>query len=235
MRRAVLISGAAAAAAAGFLAVWGLQRVGLAGLYAAARPNALIAPLLPHARGETACFAGTFSGQSMDVEDWSKARLVPLDRLSPDGKPYMRNEPPVLKGRQIKSFTLQLLYDDRKSDYDWIYNFRLVAHIEDIGETYAAGECPWFAGGTAAGRQYRLNVTELVCGIDCDGGGFELERVAGTDALAMQFDPRIGLRMKGGCGGGGAYSLRAAGKPAVFRLEKAAPATCRHLEDPAKR
>lgn len=226
MRRAVLVSAAVAAAAVGFVAVRAVQLV---------RPGAeaLIGPLLPAALGETACFAGSFSGQTMDIEDWSKARLVPLQRLSPDGKPHMRNTPPVLQDREIKSFTLQLVYDDRQSDYDWIYNFRLLAHIDGIGETYAAGECPWFAG--ARSKEYRPNTTELICGIDCDGGGFELERIAGREVLSMQFDPRVGLRMKAGCGGGGSYSLRAAGKPVAFRLQKAPAAACRHVEELAKR
>jgi hypothetical protein len=48
----------------------------------------------------------------MDVEDWSQAKLEPTERPSPDGKPYMRPVPPVLKDRAIRPFILELLYDD---------------------------------------------------------------------------------------------------------------------------
>jgi len=45
----------------------------------------------------------------------------------------------------VRSFTLQLVYDTREADYDWIHNFRLLAEVEGVGTMYAAGECPWYA------------------------------------------------------------------------------------------
>ncbi len=216
MHKPWLIAGAAAAA--GFLTVHGWQLA--ASRYAVIAPDALIAPLLPTANGQSVCYTGAFTGQAMDIEDWSQARLVPTGRLAPDGKPYMRNEPGRLPVRQVHSFTLSLTYDDRKADYDWIYNFRLAAEVDGIGATlFAAGECPWYARGDA-------NTTGLGCGIDCDGGGFGLARVAGTQSWRMHFDPRFALRMKAGCGGGGTFGLRARTEDTAFRLEPASPEAC---------
>ena len=67
------------------------------------------------------------------------------------------------------------------SDYDWIYNFRLAAEVEGVGTMFAAGECPWYAKDKVWGpdkRQISGNTTDLFCYIDCDGGGFNLDRVA---------------------------------------------------------
>src|SRR5262249_50305927 len=162
------------------------------------------APLLPQVEGRSACFRGTFSDHTMDVEDWSRARLVPTDHLSPDGKPYMRNEAPVLRDKPVHSFTLRLSYDSRNADYDWIYDFRLGSDVDGLDTLIGEGECPWYAHekpDARSGWSPKPNTTGLACRIDCDGGGFDLRRVAGTRTLLLVFDPRIGLRMKAGCGG----------------------------------
>ena len=172
--------------------------------------NALIGPLLPQGEGRSVCLAGSFTSQVMDVEDWSKAKMEPTKNLSPDGKPYMRPVPPVMKGKPIRSFTLQLTYDTRTSDYDWIHNFRLLADVEGVGTLYASGECPWYARkkyDRDTDRTITPSTTNLFCYIDCDGGGFDLDRIPAAPAVAMSFDPRIGLKMKGGCGGGGIYRI----------------------------
>jgi hypothetical protein len=49
----------------------------------------------------------------------------------------------------------------------------------------------------------------MLCTIGCDGGFFDLERIAAAPAVTMAFDAVHGLRMKGGCGGGGIYRIKA--------------------------
>jgi hypothetical protein len=189
-----------------------------------------MAPLLPPAvEGQSTCFAGTFVGQALDLEDWSKTQLVALDRLAPDGKPYMRPVPRELKDKPVHGFVLQLIHDDRKSDYDWIYNFRLAAEVEGVGTLFAAGECPWFAGSPILAPR-----SGIYCYIDCDGGGFNVDRVPGAQALYVSFES-YGLRMKAGCGGGGSYRVKAGTPGAVFRLKQASAATCQPLEQMANR
>jgi len=209
----------------------------------AARPpdaNALIASLLPQGEGQSVCLAGSFTDRNkvMDVEDWSKAKMEPTKHLSPDGKPYMRPVPPVMKDRAVRSFTLQLVYNPRQADYDWIHKIRLSADVDGVGTMFAAGECPWHAKDKIYGldrREITGNTTDLFCYIDCDGGGFILERVPGAPALLMSFDPRIGLRMKGGCGGRGSYRMLPSASGLTFRLRTASAETCKPLEEWASR
>jgi hypothetical protein len=103
---------------------------------------------------------------------------------------------------------------------------------------FAAGECPWYAKDKVWGwdkRQITGNTTDLYCYIDCDGGGFSLDRAPATPALLMSFDPSIGLKMKGGCGGGGIYRIKPATSGVTFRLQTASAETCRPLEEWASR
>lgn len=163
------------------------------------RPDdtALIAPLLPQSEGQSVCFRGTFTGQAMDIEDWLRARSEATGKMSPDSKPYMRPVPPVMKAMPIRSFTLQLTYDSRTSDYDWIYNFRLLADAEGIGTMYATGECPWYAKDKAYGwdkRQITGSTTGILCYIDCDGGFFDLDRIAGHPPSPCRSMPSMGSK-----------------------------------------
>jgi hypothetical protein len=146
--------------------------------------------------------------------------------------------PPVAKNKAIRSFTLQLVHDTRQADYDWIYNFRLAAEVEGVGTLFASGECPWYAKDKVWGpdkREITGSTTSLYCYIDCDGGGFDLDRVVGASALLMSYDPRFGLRMKGGCGGRGSYRIRPAAAGIAFRLETTGAEACRPLEEWASR
>ena len=48
---------------------------------------------------------------------------------------------------------------------------------------YAAGECPWYAKDKVYGpdkQEITGNTTGILCYIDCDGGGFDLDRIAGA-------------------------------------------------------
>jgi hypothetical protein len=213
---------------------------GMGGLLAAwfTSDARMMAPMLAQAEGQSTCFAGTFTGQTLDVENWSRAKLVPTERLSPDGKPYMRNVPPVEKDKTVRSFTLQLTYDSRSADYDWIYNFRLAAEVDGIGTLYAAGECPWYTGKKPdPDLPYTRygNTGSIGCYIDCDGGGFDVDRVPGAPALWLSFNATHGLRMSAGCGGRGTHRVKSAAAVTVFRVQQASAETCRPLEEMAAR
>ena len=188
--------------------------------------------LLPMAEPDYACFAGTFNKRSIDLEDWGRARLEPTDRLSPDGKPYMRHVPARENNVGVTSFILRLDYDERTADYDWIYNFRLRANMDKAGQLHAAGECPWYERGLFDKEDWRLRIptATLYCGIDCDGGMMAVSRIPGTRAVHLIFDRQIGLRMKNGCGGGGStFRVLANARGGEFRLEPAPKSACAHM------
>lgn len=188
--------------------------------------------LLPMAEPDYVCFAGTFSKRSLDLEDWGRAKLEPMDKLAPDGKPYMRNVPARENNVGVTAFALRLDYDERKADYDWIYNFRLHASMDKIGELHAVGECPWYERGLfdKEGWTVRAPTSTLYCGIDCDGGMMSVSRIPGTRAVHLVFDRQIGLRMKKGCGGGGStYRVHANDTGEEFRLEPAPKSACAHM------
>jgi hypothetical protein len=144
----------------------------------------------------------------------------------------MHQVPPVLRDRAIHSLTLELVYDERRADYDWIYDFRLAADVEGLGTLFAAGECPWYARDKMYGPhadKITANTVDLGCYIDCDGGGFRLDRIARQPTLVLSFAPRLGLKMKGGCGGAGSYRIKPAHSEVAFRLARAGAEACRPL------
>ena len=104
---------------------------------------------------------------------------------------------------------------------------------------YAAGECPWYAKDKVYGwdkREITGSTTGMLCYIDCDGGFFDVDRIAGAPALTMSFDAVHGLKMKGGCGGGGIYRIKATSSSGIaFRLQTASAEACKPLEELAKR
>jgi len=62
------------------------------------KPDAgcLIGPLSPEGEGQSLCLADSSTGQPVDVEDWSKAKMQPTKPRSPDGQSYLRQVPPLL-------------------------------------------------------------------------------------------------------------------------------------------
>ena len=70
--------------------------LGLVGSSAEPDAAALIGPLPPEGEGQSLCLAGSNTGQPVDMEDRSKAKVEPTEPPSPDGKPYMRPVPPLL-------------------------------------------------------------------------------------------------------------------------------------------
>ena len=51
----------------------------------------------------------------------------------------------------------------------------------------------------------------------------------------MSFDPRIGLRMKGGCGGGGIYHIDSTSTGVTFRQQATSEEACRPVREWAAR
>jgi hypothetical protein len=71
----------------------------------------------------------------------------------------------------------------------------------------------------------------LGCGIDCDGGGVDVTRVTGAQAVAVEFGRKIGLTMKKGCGGeGGRLRVYANARGQSLRLAAAPADACAHLK-----
>jgi len=91
------------------------------------------------------------------------------------------------------------------------YDFTLAAKVKDRSPTlYASGDC---ASAEAIG-----------CGVDCDGGGIEIEPVAGRDDTILLRLERI--RMTLGCGEGEAVELEGGADDKVFKLTKAPRPIC---------
>lgn len=195
--------------------------------------DSLVKPLLPTPKAGTACFAGTFAGRTVRVEDWGNTRRVETDVLLPDGKRATRNEPAQLGEVETTSVLLRLDYDTRRSNYDWIYNFRLGADLKSIGSVRAAGECPWYDRDSVHdGVPQTGNTHSLYCGIDCDGGSMGVRRAPGEGALLLSFG-ELGLAMRLNCGGRGRpFRVFTSGTPAggELRLEPVAAKRCAGLK-----
>lgn len=198
--------------------------------------SAVIKPLLPQSAGQAVCFSGTFPDKSLDMEDWSHTTLEVVPGVLQFGEPVMRPVPRHLPGQKVTGLTLSLTYDDRSSDYDWIYNFRLMATLDDGRPVlFASGECPWYdKTKTVEDRgEVKGNTDHLGCYIDCDGGGMGMTRISGTTGLDLRFwGDGLGLRMSAGCGGRGSYRLGTgdADDDVPFHLAPAGAAQCAPLE-----
>ena len=72
------------------------------------------------------------------------------------------------------------------------------------------------------------------CGVDCDGGGFEIEPIAGDkDSILMRLEREHGgfIRMTIGCDGGDhEYNLNAGEDDKLFKLEKAPTSVCETMQ-----
>ena len=165
--------------------------------------------------------------------------MEPTKHLSPDGKPYMRPVPPVMKDRAVRSFTLQLVYDTRTADYDWIYNFRLAGRGGGRRHHVRGRRMPLVRErqGVGPGQAARSPATPRISAATSIATAAASTSTASpaTPALLMSFEPRIGLKMKGGCGGGGIYRIKPATSGITFRLQTASAETCQPLEEWASR
>lgn len=187
----------------------------------------LIKPLLARKVGDAVCFSGTFEGLKTNVWDYSRAKPVPVPGLFRFGEQVMRPEPYVYVDQSLTAMTLLLSRDGRAHEHwDEMHDFRLSISLEGWPtRLQAAGECllrltdrPIEGSRDSA----QVNTTKLICGIECDGGLMEVERVAGTGDVIFRFDPRGGgLRMSGRCSGRQPYHVGGDAKPYDEELQKA--------------
>ena len=101
------------------------------------------------------------------------------------------------------------------------YDFTLAANVREEKHTlYAGGDCSSAQG--------------IGCGVDCDGGGFDIEPIAADmDSILMRLEREHGgfIRMTIGCDGGGhEYNLRAGEDDTVFKLDKAPASVCETMK-----
>ena len=94
------------------------------------------------------------------------------------------------------------------------YDFTLAATVKGKGTYYAAGDC---ASAQAIG-----------CGVDCDGGGIEIEPLAGKDTVLMRLER---IRMTPGCEGEGSeVDLEGGEDDKVFKLGAAPLSICKKVQ-----
>ncbi len=99
------------------------------------------------------------------------------------------------------------------------YDFLLAAKTRDRKETlFASGDCSSAEG--------------IGCGVDCDGGGIDIEPIPGGNGSILARISQSGyIRMSFGCSGEvHEINLEAGEDDKVFRLDKAPPATCDAIE-----
>jgi hypothetical protein len=100
------------------------------------------------------------------------------------------------------------------------YDFTLAAKVRDRRETfYASGDC---ASEEAIG-----------CGVECDGGGIEVEPVAGGNGAVLVRLERI--RMTQGCSEGDAVDLEGGADDKVFKLSTAPRSLCNAMQSRAEK
>lgn len=195
---------------------------------AALPSDTAIRDILPHGEAaEEICFAGEFAGKRIDVEDWAHTRIEVLPNVIVGGKPATRPVPRELPDREISHMALRLAYHDRTEDGAFDYLFTLMVASEDLpDEVYARSGCGW--GWPEDSNDHPE--AKLACWIECDGGGFTAERVAGTKSIDLTFDY---LSMQAGCEGRGSYRIGTTerSKRTSFRLKAVARDVCKPLED----
>ena len=100
------------------------------------------------------------------------------------------------------------------------YDFTLAAKVRDRSQTlYASGDCASAEG--------------IGCGVDCDGGGIELEPIAGRpDDLMVRLER---IRMTLGCGEGEEVELEGGADDKLFKLTKAPRPLCDAMEAQARK
>lgn len=220
--RCILISALALAAALAASPVLAQQRN-----FKRSAVDLPIKPVLARKVGDAVCFSGTFEGLKINVWDYSKAKPMPVPGLFRFGEQVMRSEPYVYVDQRLTAMTLLLSRHGREHEHwDEMHDFRLNIALEGWPtRLQAAGECPLrLTDRPIEGSRdsSEVNTAKLFCGIECDGGLMEVERVARTGDVIFRFDPRSGgLRMSGGCSGRQPYHVGGDAKPYDEELQKA--------------
>jgi hypothetical protein len=179
-----------------------------------------IKSILPHGKpGEEACFEGTFSGRTIDMEDWAHVTTEEVPGLEVGGKPATRPVPRSLPGQDVSRVALHLTFQE-KADTSFDYLFTVMtASKGESGELFARSGCAWSE-----------KANTLDCWIECDGGSFDVARITGTETVDLTFSY---LSMQAGCEGGGAFRIGTGESPEKisFRLAKAPLNVCKPLKD----
>jgi hypothetical protein len=135
--------------------------------------------------------------------------------------------------QQVTAMTLSIRYtplaedeatliakgDGRIEKQYFRYDFLLAAKTRDRKETlFASGDCSSAQG--------------IGCGVDCDGGGVDIEPVQGGNGSMLVHISESGcIRMSFGCSEDlHEIDLKAGEDDKVFRLDKASDATCDAIE-----
>ncbi len=100
------------------------------------------------------------------------------------------------------------------------YNFTMAAQVKDRSQTlYASGDCTSAEG--------------IGCGVDCDGGGIDIEPVAGKgDTILVRLER---IRMTLGCNEGPEIDLEGGADDRVFKLTKAPRPLCDAMQADAEK
>lgn len=104
------------------------------------------------------------------------------------------------------------------------YDFTLAAKVRDQSKTlYTSGDCTSLEG--------------IGCGVDCDGGGVQIEPVPGqNDTILVRLDRDYSyIRMSLGCSEGEDFQLKAGEDDKVFKLTKRPAAACNAMETDARK
>lgn len=100
------------------------------------------------------------------------------------------------------------------------YDFTLAAKVRDHSQTlYASGDCASAEG--------------IGCGVDCDGGGIEIEPVAGKNGTILVRLARI--RMTLGCSEGPEIDLEAGADDKLFKLTQISATLCQSMQADAEK
>ena len=192
------------------------------------RAAVAIKNIIPHrVVGAEACFAGTFSGRTIDMQDWSKTRSLPTGQVDTNGKPVVRSVPEALPAQDIAQIALHLTYHNRLREGSFDLMFTLFAESKSLKTRLRARSgCTWSGWD---GEKQTQPETKLSCWVECDGGGMTVERIPDTGDLNLRFHA---LAMQPGCDGGGRFrvGIGEASERVNFRLERVSLRLCKDLK-----
>jgi len=157
--------------------------------------------LLPPSHGAQACFVRTYDADHLKRHPKQKVTELVL---------FLRYI--TLSGEDA---TLISTENGGTEKQYFRYDFTLAAKTKEHDRTlYASGDCASAEG--------------IGCGVECDGGGIEIEPIAGKDDTILVRLERI--RMTLGCGEGGEVELEGGEDDKVFKLTKAPRPLCDSMQ-----
>lgn len=130
--------------------------------------------------------------------------------------------------QKVRELALQVSVEHIKDDNLFRYNFELWAKVKGHGKTLqTSGECGHAYGEKpAAGRR-------IFCGVECDGGGVNIEQAGGENLMVyLAGDGGPGRIRMAPCGESdeeNAVELTPGADDKVFRLSKAPVSACRAM------